>query len=288
MRRILPATIPAMIVAAATAACVVTAAPTIPPADVVSTIVAATFAATTRQPIPTGVPPTVSALGLPTSPSTQLAGTLPPTGLTLIAPNTTRIDFLDGATTALVSAPIQPGQIQTYTLQAFQAQPMLVNLDSLNKDLTLSIVTQGGTTMLSAAAAQTNWQGTLPQTEDYYLSVHGGATAEDFTLAVTIPSRIKFEQGADSAKVTGKTVAGYAVSYTVFAIKGQKMSVQLANLSGTAALTISGFADGQAYVRSASGRTSFTLTLPATQDYILEVVPKTGREVSYQMTVRIQ
>lgn len=288
MRSILPAAVAGLVIGAATAACAASAAPTLPPADAVSTIVAETIAATTPQPTATGVAPTQPTLALPTPSSTQVAPTPPPTVVTLIAPNITRINFLDGATTAVLSAPIQPGQVQVYALQAFQAQPMLVNVGSLNNDVTISIKTQGGTTMLNQAAGQTNWQGTLPQTEDYYLAVHGGGAPENFTLTVTIPSRIKFEPGADSTKVTGKTVAGYGVSYTAFAIKGQKMSVQLANLSGTAALTIYGFADGQPYVRSASAQTSFAFTLPATQDYIIEVVPKAGREVNYQMIVRIQ
>lgn len=288
MRSILPAAISGLVFAVVTAACAASAAPTIPPADAVSTIVAATIAATTPQVTATSIPPTPVTPTLPPLASSPAAPTVPPAVATVIIPSATRINFLDGATTAVVSAPIEAGQLQTYVLQAFQAQPMLVNVGSLNNDVTLSLKTQGGTTMLGAAAAQTNWQGTLPQSEDYYLALHGGATTENFTLTITIPSRIKFEPGADSTKVTGKTVAGYSVSYTAFAIKGQKMSVQLANLSGTAALTIYGFADGQPYVRSVSGQTSFAFTLPATQDYVIEVVPKMGKEVSYQMTVRIQ
>jgi hypothetical protein len=163
-----------------------------------------------------------------------------------------------------------------------------VNVDSLNQDVTLSIKTQGGTTMLNAAAKQSTWQGSLPQTEDYYLTIHGGATTENFTLNVVIPARIKFPEGADTVKVTGKTVGGYNVLYTLFAIKDQKMSVDLSNLSGDAALTIYGFNDGQPYVRSVTEQTSFTFRLPSTQDYIVEVVPRAGSTVSYLMTIKIQ
>lgn len=288
MRITLPASIAALIVTATTAACAASTVPTLPPEDAVSTIVAATIAATTPQSAATSLPPTQVPLSLPTLASTSAPPQLATVPVTVVVPSATRINFLDGATTAVVSAPIQAGQVQIYVLQAFQAQPMLVNVGSLNNDVTLSLKTQGGTTMLSATASQNSWQGTLPQTEDYYLSIRGGASTENFNLTITIPSRIKFEPGADSAKVAGKTVAGYNVSYTIFAIKGQKMNVQLGNLSGTAALTIYGFADGQPYVRAVTAQTGFTFTLPATQDYIIEVVPKAGKEVSYQMTVRIQ
>ena len=142
--------------------------------------------------------------------------------------------------------------------------------------------------MLGAVAHQSTWQGTLPQTEDYYVSVHGGASTENFTLTVTIPSRIKFAEGAVLAKVSGKTVGGYNVIYTVFAIKGQQMTVDLSNLSGDAALTIYGFTDGQPYVRSVTEQTHFSFELPATQDYIIEVVPRAGSVVSFLMAVKIE
>jgi hypothetical protein len=107
-------------------------------------------------------------------------------------------------------------------------------------------------------------------------------------LTVTIPSRIKFSEGASSAKISGKTAGGFNVLYTAFAIKGQKMSVELGNLSGEAALTIYGYTDGTPYVRYVSEQTSFAFTLPSTQDYIIEVVPKAGSVVSYLLVVKIQ
>ena len=254
--------------------------------DAVASIVAATMAAITPAATGTSVPPTMA---LPTllAPS-SVPPTLPPVVATVIVPGATRITFINGATTGVVSAPIQAGQVQNYVLQALQAQPMLVNVSSLNNDVTLSIKTQGGTTMLNAAAHQSTWQGSLPQTEDYYLAVYGGATTENYALTVTIPARIKFAEGADSIKLTGKTVAGYAVTYTAFAVKGQKISVELTYLSDTAALTMYGFTDGQPYIRSVTEQTSFVFTLPATQDYIIQVVPKGGTVVSYQLTVKIK
>ena len=286
MRECTPIWIASSFILIATAACAGSAVPSTSP-DAVSTIVAATMRAITPAATETAVPPTPS---LPTvGPSIS---PVPPTrqsaGPNVVVPGATRIDFLTGATTGIVSAPIQAGGTQNYVLQALQGQPMLVNVDSLNQDVTLSIKTQGGTSMLNASAHQSTWQGTLPQTEDYYLTVHGGGSSENFTLSVTIPSRIKFAEGAISAKASGKSVAGYNVAYTVFAAKGQKMTVILENLSGDAALTIYGFTDGQPYVNTMSAQTSFTFKLPATQDYIIEVVPKAGSVVNFLMDVQIQ
>ncbi len=284
MRRPIPVLLSAPSIVFLTVACTLSVAPATSP-DTVATIIAATMAAITPPPTDTPVPPTVS---FPTlSPSS--VPTLPPVIATVIVPGATRINFLNGATTAIVSAPISAGQAQSYVLQAGQGQPMIVDVSSQNNDVTLSMKTAGGTNMLSASAGQSTWKGSLPQTEDYYLTLHGGAATENFTLTVTIASRIKFLPGADSAKLTGETVGGYNVTYTAFATKGQKMSVSLGNLSGTAALTIYGFADGSPYTNAnMSARTDFSFTLPSTQDYIIEVVPQGGKDVSYLLKVTIQ
>jgi hypothetical protein len=173
-------------------------------------------------------------------------------------------------------------------LKALKAQPMFVYVGSLNNDVTVSIVMQDGTNILSAAARQNSWQGSLPQTEDYFLTIHGGASTENFSLTVTVPSRIIFAAGGTSDIVSGNTVAGYGVSYTVFAVKGQNMNVDLENFSAKASLSIYGFTDGQHYLRSEKGQTSYHFVLPSTQDYIIVVMPVAGSVVSYTMTVDIQ
>ena len=290
MRKLIPVVISALLLAVVTAACAGSVAPTQSP-DVIGTIVAGTMSAVTSAPMETSVPPTaaIPTLLLPSGvPPSSVPPTLPPVVATVIVPSATRIAFLTGATTGVVTAPIQAGGTQVYVLQASQGQIMMVNVDSPNHDVTVSIKTQGGTSMLSAAAAQSTWQQALPQTEDYYLTIRGGATTENFTLTVTIPSRIKFTAGADSAKVRGQTAGGYNVLYAAFATKGQKMSVNLDILSGDAALTIYGYTDGTPYVRYVSEQTSFKFVLPSTQDYIIEVVPKAGSTVTYVMTLEIK
>lgn len=266
-------------------ACGGTASPAAPSAqNEVATVVAATLQALTAQAVPTNIPPTSA----PTTASllTPILPTFPPVQPTQVLPVATRINFLTGATTGEATGTIQPGETKNYVLAALQGQPMIVMASSFNNDVTMSIKTQGGTTMLNAASKLSNWQGTLPTTEDYYISLYGGAIAENFTLSVDIPARVKFAVGEDSAKVSGKTAGGYNVAYTVFAIKDQKMSV---TLSGTnVALTIYGFSDGQPYVRSVTGATDFDLKLPMTQDYIIEVVPTAGQVVNYTLAIKIK
>jgi hypothetical protein len=233
----------------------------------------------------------IDTLNLPTEAVTktlspQPTGTSAPPAVTVVA--ATRITFLDGATVGMVNAPIQAGRSQNYVLKALKAQPMFVYVGSLNNDVTVSIDMQDGTNILSTAAHQNSWQGRLPQTEDYYLTIHGGAFTENFSLTVTVPSRIVFAAGTTSATVSGNTVAGYDVSYTVFAGKGQNMNVDLENLSARASISIYGFTDGQRFLRSEKGYTSYHFVLPSTQDYVIVVVPVAGSVVSYTMTIDIQ
>ncbi len=286
MRKSLRIWLAACMVLIISAACAVSGIPSTSP-DSISTIVAATMAAippaaTQTMALPTIALPTIG----PTA--TSAPPTLQPVIPTVALPSANRISFLQDATTGVVTGTIQAGGSHNYVLQAGQGQIMMVNVDSTNHDVTLSIKTQGGTSMLNAAAGQSTWQQALPMTEDYYITLHGGAVTENFTLTITIPSRIRFAEGADSAKLSGTTAGGFNVLYAAFAAKGQKMSVDLSNLSGDAALTIYGYTDGTPYVRYVSEQTSFSFTLPSTQDYIIEVVPRAGSVVSYVMTVKIQ
>jgi len=263
-----------------TVACFGSSIPTISP-GAVGTIVKETMSAITPE-------ATITSLPSPVPSITTAPPTISPQVPTPVLPAATRINFLTGATTGIVSGPIQPGQVQYYVVNASQGQPLIVMVNSLNNDVTLSIKTQGGTSMLNQSSNQTNWQSMLPQTEDYYIGIYGGETSENYTLTIEIPSRIKFAEGSISASAKGKTVAGYVVANTVLALKGQKMTVNLTVQPNGAALTIYGYADGQPYLRSVTGQTNFLLKLPATQDYIIEVVPLGGQVVNYELDLNIQ
>ncbi len=286
IRKPLAALAPLAMIAFITLACGATATPIAPLSQSdVATIVAATIQALTAQ-APTSIPPT--AIPPTATPLSTAVPTFPPVQPTQILPASTRINFLLGTTTGSVTGTIQAGETKTYVLEASQGQPMIVMTNSFNNDVTMSIKTKGGTSILSAASKLSNWQGTLPTTEDYYISIYGGATAENFTLSVEIPARIKFAANADSANVSGKTVGGDNVAYTVFASQGQNMKVDLNGVGSNAALTIYGFSDGQPYIRSVTGATTFNFKLPLTQDYIIEVVPMAGQVVNYTLVINIK
>jgi hypothetical protein len=235
-----------------------------------------TVSVLTSTPIPpTEVPPTATSTSLPAA--------------TPILPAATRINFAPGTTYGTATGNIQAGQTLSFVLKAQQGQPMLASVGSHDNDVTMAIIAADGTTLLPATQGRANWQGTLPATQDYYFQVIGGASTENFSLWVSIPSRIQFDPGAISATVSGRTVDGYIASYVVAAQGGQTMNIILVpNPSSAAALTVWGFNDGQPYIRAQLGSTTFNMQLPSTQDYIIDVVPQAGQEVAFTMTVEIK
>lgn len=259
-------------------ACFSSAVPTQPSAGEVATIVAGTLRALTPPAGPTlgaiSAPPTAAlpTLILPASP--QPAGT--------------RIQFATGATYSVTTGTLQTGESRVFVLKAVQNQPMIAMANSLNNDITLLIKAQTGATLLNAAQNTSSWQGILPATQDYYVTVIGGNAPENFTLTIEVPARIQFAPGSVSATRSGQTANGYIVSFVLYAEAGQQMTLKLSDTGGKGALSIYGFSDGQPYLRSVVEATDFSFTLPTTQDYIVEVVPQAGQVVNYALKVTVR
>jgi hypothetical protein len=226
--------------------------------------------------------PTPTSTSLPTATATF---TLAPTKTSL--PSATRINFARGATEAVVDATVQASQTLTYVAGAAKDQIMMVTLGTASAGATLSVFGADGTLLLSPTQ-QGNWQGLLPSTQDYYFRITGGGSEQNFNLNIIIAARIKFDAGQTSIKLSGTTVGGYAVTYVAYALKGQKLNVTVDTNPDDAALTIYGFSDGQPYARAQNGVTDFSMTLPSTQDYIIEVVPQGGRVIDYNLTIKIK
>ena len=136
----------------------------------------------------------------------------------------------------------------------------------------LSIDGTDGISLLSGDARQTSWAGHLPSTQDYVIGVHSTTGTLNYTLQVTVPVPIQFAPGATSAAVQGQIVANHPTTYLLEARAGQTMSVTLNAPSGGVLLAIVG-GDGTPFLRSATGVTSFSFALPATQEYLIEAVP---------------
>jgi hypothetical protein len=198
----------------------------------------------------------------------------------------TNIVFTPGTTAGVVQGSVQPGQVLTYTLAAEQYQPMILNLESLNYDVTLGVFEPNGNVLVSSGKKWTHWQWLLPQTGLYTIQVIGGATTEDFTLTAKIPQRINFVPGTGSVTLYGTTVNGYVYSYVLKCNGNQSMTVSLDVPASKAYLDVFGLATGL-LLNQTEKATSWTGVLPQYQDYIIEVIPRNGQLTSYTLTVSV-
>lgn len=243
--------------------------------DVAATIQAvgsATASAATNTPLPTdtSAPPTATSSPVPTN-----------------TPDSNRLNFSTGATQGVVTSRVEANQTKTYLAGAAQGQVMIAQLSTAASNAVMEIVGADGTVLLSAATRYTSFRSVLPKTQDYQFRVVGGNSAQDFTLSVIFAVPVRFASGADSVRYEGSTVNGYAVTYALYATKGQDMHVTVDTDPDDAALTIWGFNDGNPYARAQNGVVNFNLDLPESQYYIIEVVPQGGRVIGYELEIEV-
>ena len=142
----------------------------------------------------TSVPPTQPASSATTLPTQVIPTVAPPTAIppTPVLPTAfpptqaIRIQFAAGATSAVIDGNIQAGQTVYYILEASATQTMSVKISSPNGDVTLGVYGADRTELLPGSNLDTIWSGTLPTTQDYYLSLTS-SSATSYTLSVNIP-----------------------------------------------------------------------------------------------------
>lgn len=103
-----------------------------------------------------------------------------------------RIQFAPGAVSAQVHGHLGPSQAREYVLRALAGQKMWVRLlppPTDEPEVILVIRGEDGTVLISDHALATSWEGVLPTTQDYFISVraHPSRTV-DYTLEVVVLS----------------------------------------------------------------------------------------------------
>jgi hypothetical protein len=200
-----------------------------------------------------------------------------------------RVRFEPGATTAAVQGQLNGVPARDYVLRAIKGQTMIVTLSGPGPHTRVQVLQPGRRNPLLGQAANTfYWRGVLPVTGDYVIRISSNDANERFGFIVQVPQRISFARGAVSAQVRGSTAARRTVTYLLWALANQRMTVDLIAPRGAAGLTIYGLSDGQPLARAESGATSWSGRLPATQDYVIDVVPAVdaGLDFDVQVTVR--
>ncbi len=100
------------------------------------------------------------------------------------------------------------------------------------------------------------------------------------------PQRIQFAAGTTVGSVQGTVTFGAQKSYVLGARGGQAMVVTIVSANEVANFAITGGTDGQPYKRLVNEDRYFTMVLPATQDYRIDVATP-GGTASYILSVAI-
>lgn len=238
-------------------------------------------------PIPTSTLPPAPTMTPTTTPS------LTPSQGTINLPE--RIIFDEGATSATVTGQLEQDGSKEYIVHALAGQTLKVNMNLTQGKAILAIWGEDGQVLISDHAGATSFQGVLPNTQDYHISLRGsreGRTSYSMTIEIPPPvstcgpERIKFEHGAKSATVTGQLPPSSSKEYVVHALDGQTLSVELSFTKGEALLVVRG-ANGNVLQSDHAKVPNFRRELPTTQDYYIEVYGYPDGETTYKMKVTI-
>jgi hypothetical protein len=185
-----------------------------------------------------------------------------------------RIQFEPGETSALLEGSLEPGFQYHYVLRAQAGQRLLADL---GPDAGAFLTLEGlddGRDFLTADAEAFEWQGTLPATQDYLLTVTALSDAVDYRLNVVIPETIHFLPGGTSIRLEGDLAAGETHDYVLVAEAGQFMRVNV-DASGDVDLAIYGLSDEDLLIHPSAETPSWQGVLTLTQDYLISVAAGT-------------
>lgn len=146
-------------------------------------------------PTDTSVPPTPVVVTEAPSPTPLLPTAEPPTAVPPTPapptpaplPEAIRIQFAAGGTSAVINDDLEAGQTLYYVLKANASQTMSVKVTSPNSDVYLGVFGADSQFLLNPTSQNTVWSGTLPATQDYYLSLTAGGGKTSYSLTVDIP-----------------------------------------------------------------------------------------------------
>ncbi|MEP7292158.1 MAG: hypothetical protein ABI835_10255 [Chloroflexota bacterium] len=122
------------------------------------------------------------------TPLTNFTMTVTVTGAPSGGTSPVRINFAAGATSATVNGQVDGGTARNYVLGARAGQRMIVSVATASNPVYLTVVSPGGTTLVSAIFGETTLDRFLPETGDYAVQVSTlpGTPLTNFTLSVSI------------------------------------------------------------------------------------------------------
>jgi hypothetical protein len=205
-----------------------------------------------------------------------------------------RVRFARGTTSGLVNDSLRTGEARGYLIGAEQGQVMMVHAitwpvrqgESPAPAATVRVYSVAeGSELTAPAGAGPLWSGRLPSSGDYTVRVSAtGPTA--YTLAVQIPRRLAPTAGDPTAAIAGTAPSRAPVDYIIAGASGQALAASVRE-SDPVTLHLYGLDDGEQLAPLPERRQLWAGRLPATQDYVVSVVPA-DEGARYELTVTLR
>lgn len=217
------------------------------------------------EPSPTKVSTSIPAVGLSLVPTGTLVQT--PT------PSSARIDFPSGTTsTRLEPFGIPAGSSVAFEIHAVKGQEMWVEGSPEDtgdwEEVGLTLVrVEDGVPLVLGQPGLNAWGGTIPFTGYYRVEVENyGDDLVVYHLKLTIPRRVRIEQGANSATIEGRIVNQLHNTYVLQAQAGRRIQVKVTSPNDEVVLEISGD-NGEPFFGAQDALRSVSFVIDVTQDY---------------------
>jgi len=207
--------------------------------------------------------------------------------------------FEPGTTTAAVRGVLQAQAAKEYLVRALAGQLVIVELASPTGGATFTIRgVDDGQVLEGIDNATKWWRGSVPATQDYLITVTAPAVTpyelaiafdprQAPTTAETAPVRLVFAAGSSTTTTTAHVAAPERQRYLVRGVAGQTLQIALTPTGGSAIFAVQGITDGKPLKRLESTATTWSSTLPVTQDYLITVTP-TGAAVAYTLALAVE
>lgn len=220
-------------------------------------------------PIPTATWPPVS------------AATQPAAG----ASGATRVTFTTGATFATVNGNLAANGTARYLVNVAAGQLIDVSSSSTPQPQ-ITVTGADGKILQNVLKNAVVFRGVAPSTQDYTITLTGGAQAMTYSVEIMIPERITFARGDTAAIMSGSVAADSVHQYVISLEAGQLLDLTLSpTQSGQTGIHTQIYGvDGDVLQSGMGGGAGFRGTMPSSQDYVIEVVSE-GSAVMYSMTV---
>jgi hypothetical protein len=202
-----------------------------------------------------------------------------------------RVRFARGTTSGILNDSLRAGEIRGYLIGAEQGQVMMVHAITWPVRPGEAVATvrvysvADGSELTDPSGPGPLWSGRLPGTGDFVVRV-SATQPTAYTLAVQIPRRLSAGGDDPTAAITGTAPSRAPVDYIIEGESGQTLAVSVRD-GDPATLHLYGLDGGEQLAPLSEHRILWAGTLPASQDYVISVVPA-DEGASYQLNVTLR